>query len=186
MKLNQNSISARLYRWFYLTDHMPMTLCPYFWKLVIMWIMIIPIGIISLPTTLVKNDLDSWGERFSFTFFLWVFMFIVFIMLFSPITYFFFGWFPRNTVFESWQILGIVLWGGLALIGSIFGIIRLITRRREKKRNLNLKYIWDEHGDYIENPNYAPYEKKPNITIEFIKAKYNKYCPKIDWENNGK
>jgi hypothetical protein len=27
-------------------------------------------------------------------------------------------------------------------------------------------------------------EKKPrvNLVSEFIKAKYNKYCPKIDWE----
>ena len=25
-------------------------------------------------------------------------------------------------------------------------------------------------------------EKKPSIVIEFVKAKYNKYCPQIDWE----
>jgi len=81
---------------------------------------------------------------------------------------------------------GIILWAGAILVGSVVGIIHLFEKRKERKRNLNLKYIWDENGDYIENPNYAPYEKKPNIIIEFIKAKYNRYCPKIDWENNGK
>jgi hypothetical protein len=25
---------------------------------------------------------------------------------------------------------------------------------------------------------------KVNMTAEFIKAKYNKYCPKIDWVSN--
>ena len=41
-------------------------------------------------------------------------------------------------------------------------------------------------NNYDENGNWIPYEdrltgKRPNIILEFIKAKYNKYCPKIDW-----
>ena len=31
MKLNSNSVTARLYRWFYMNDQMPKSLCPYFW-----------------------------------------------------------------------------------------------------------------------------------------------------------
>lgn len=30
--------------------------------------------------------------------------------------------------------------------------------------------------------NVIKVEKQPNIIIAFIKAKYNKYCPILDWE----
>jgi hypothetical protein len=49
-----------------------------------------------------------------------------------------------------------------------------------------LEFIWDADGNYVKNPNYEPYEKKPNIIIEFIKAKYNRYCPKIEWNAEEK
>ncbi len=31
MNLNINSKTAKLYRWFYATNEMPQSLCPYFW-----------------------------------------------------------------------------------------------------------------------------------------------------------
>ena len=61
MKLNINSTSAQLYRWFYATTTMPQSLCPYFWKLVIMWLLILPYSILSLPVILM--DLKDFEHR---------------------------------------------------------------------------------------------------------------------------
>lgn len=184
MKLNQNSISARLYRWFYLTEDMPTNLCPYFWKLVVMYILLIPVGIITLPTIFSKRihygDFN-FTERLIVSFVSWALMFFVFIAIF-PITYLFVGWFPKDTTFNAWQIIGLGLWIGV-IIGCLITLpIYLYKRRKEKHQQRYKKSIWNEEfGDYVDNPDYVPYESKPNILIEFIKAKYNKYCPKIDW-----
>ena len=48
----------------------------------------------------------------------------------------------------------------------------LIKQKKRQKR-------YDEDGNYLP---YGGEPKKQNIFIEFIKAKYNKYCPKIDWK----
>ena len=181
MKLNQNSISARLYRWFYLTDSMPTNLCPYFWKLVLMYTLLTPTTILYLPLFVIKNESTEQGERIAISFFSWILVFGAFLMIF-PITYFFYGWFPDDSYFGSFQTIGIILWIGASLIGVTFGIVHFINKRRENKLRKTYKYIWDEFGDYVPNPNYVPYEPKPNILVEFIKASYHKYCPKIDWK----
>jgi hypothetical protein len=181
MKLNHNSISARLYRWFYMKEGMPQNLCPYFWKLVIMWILIIPYGLLSLPVIIGKNEIKEWGVRPLAGAFGWGILFIIFVAIF-PITYLFWGWFDSKTLFGSWQLAGIFVWS-IILIGSVtWGILEFIKRGVEKKRHIKEEWIYDEYGDYVRNPDYVPFEARPNIIKEFIKAKYNKYCPKIDWE----
>lgn len=180
MKLNHNSISARLYRWFYITDEMPQTLCPYFWKLVIMWMLIIPYGLVSLPVIVTKQEPDEWGARPLLGAFMYFFLFVIFIALF-PLTYFFWGWFDHNSTFGKWQVGGILIWAVVLMIAVVWGILRIIDRRKRIRRHRQTEFIWNDEGDYIPNPDYVPYEEKPSIIIEFIKAKYNKYCPKIDW-----
>jgi hypothetical protein len=70
----------------------------------------------------------------------------------------------------------------ITIISSIvFIILHLYKKRRDNRRHTQREWIWDENGDNIRNPDYVPYEEKQSIIIEFIKAKYNKYCPKIDW-----
>ena len=54
MKLNRNSISAKLFRYFYSTDIMPGSLCTYFWALVLAYILIIPLEIGGLLGTLTR------------------------------------------------------------------------------------------------------------------------------------
>ena len=181
MKLNHNSLSARLYRWFYMTGQMPQTLCPYFWKLVIMWIFIVPVGILSIPLTITKQEPDEWPIRIIGGIMLWGASFILFLML-VPFTYFIWGWASQDTLLGSWQGTGILIWALSIIVFGICGGIYLITKRKEKKRLKYREFIWDENGDYIRNPDYVQYEEKPNIIVEFIKAKYHKYCPKIDWE----
>lgn len=182
MKLNIDSVSARLYRWFYATFEMPQSLCPYFWKLAIMWTFIVPYSALSLPVIIsdriTSEPYRKAGERFFFGLFLWVLLFLAFLILF-PITYFFWGWFPKDSLLKAWQLCGILLEFIAVVVSFVFGIIYLISLARERKRQSQRQMIWDAEGNYIPNPNYRP--KKPNIIIEFTKATYNRYCPKIDW-----
>jgi len=173
MNLNKNSISARLYRWFYRVYDMPENLCPYFWQLVIMYVFIIPYSIIALPMVIIKED-DS-DARFIGGFLLWATLFIGLIALYAPITYFIWGFGPKNSTMLGLQMGGFICWVISVITLIILGLIKL------KDRKKNQKYVWDHSTyEYIPNPDYRP--SFATITLEFIKAKYKRYCPKIDWK----
>jgi hypothetical protein len=57
MKRNINSIPARLYRDFYAfegADEMPKSLCSYFWKLMGMWLVIVPLSLFSIAGFIIE------------------------------------------------------------------------------------------------------------------------------------
>jgi len=174
MKLNFNSNSAKLYRWFYATTQMPQSLCPYFWKLVLMWVFILPYTILSLPLILMDlkdPESRSMAERPGMGFIIW----FILGMLICMISWFglFFATPSKNGVWVN--VLGVGAIGWLASI--VLGSIELYKWAKEKWENRNVKY--DENGYRI----WAkPEPKQPSILVEFVKAKYNKYCPKIDWK----
>ena len=51
---------------------------------------------------------------------------------------------------------------------TLVGIILLLRMLRDKRYQKRLESSWDENGYYIHKEDRA----KPNIIIEFIKAKY--------------
>jgi len=177
MKLNINSISARLYRWFYSTSQMPQSLCPYFWKLVLMWFFIVPYTIISLPCILMDlkdPDHKTTGERAGVGAIMWFILSMLFCMM-SWIGVFFIE--PvKDTLWFHMLGAGFIGWLTAIVLGSMLAIKWFIENRRERKYR-RIKY--DEDGYRIWE---EPKEKQPSIITEFIKAKYNKYCPKIDWD----
>jgi hypothetical protein len=153
---------------------MPNSLCPYFWKLVLMWILILPYTILTLPYIFTFGRQDPIGSHFAEKpgsgLVLWFIIYFFGVMLFS-LSVFWYS-FPEGTYFSSMQILGILLWI-IALVVLLYnGIIWAI----EKYKRSKIKY--DEDGYRI----WEPTPKKPSILTEFIKAKYNKYCPKINWD----
>lgn len=181
MKLNKNSISARLYRWFYITESMPSNLCPYFWKLVAMWILIVPASLISAPILIANrgDKINEWTPRITGGLLLYGVAFILFLMFFAPISYIYYGWIKN---YIQWQTGGVLAWMVTILALIIIGTFELYNRRKAAKERKLYKFIWDEEGNYIENPEYREPEEKTYIIREFIKAKYNRYCPKIDWK----
>jgi hypothetical protein len=76
----------------------------------------------------------------------------------------------KNTLFEFLVVGGCLFWTGLIVIGVIEGVkhLREYSTRDES--------YFDEQQD-----KWVVKKAKVNMTTEFIKAKYNKYCPKIDW-----
>jgi hypothetical protein len=181
MRLNKNSVSSKLYKWFYGVSEyqgLPNNLCPYFWKLVLMYLTIIPYTLISIPVVVYdmfdkqyENGERSTGERLGVSCGVYIGILLVTSLItaiagfFTPI--------ETKSVWEFCQILGCMVWLGLILIGIVEGIKYL----RE--------YSTTDKSYYSETENKWVYEKtKVNLTTEFIKAKYNKYCPKIDWVGN--
>ncbi len=173
MKLRDKSISAKLYRWFYATNSMPQSLCPYFWKLIIMWFFILPYSILSLPIILIdlrmEEERSTW-ERAGVGFIIWFILAMIICML---------SWFglffakpEKDGIWSFMLVAGFIGWGA----SIVLGIVALFKWTREKWENRHVKY--DSNGRRIWE---RVKEKEPSIIVEFVKAKYNKYCPKIDW-----
>ena len=162
MKLNKNSISAKLFRWFYRTSELPTNLCPYFWKLVMAYVFAIPVFIISFPYAIIDKDSrnQSLGERIGLGIVCW-FILSLLIAALSPIMLF---WYTpvKDSFLESLIIWGLLTW----MIGLIIGVMWFIHHLGEKIK---------------ERRNLPKEEKRSNIIVEMVKATYYKYCPKIDW-----
>lgn len=177
MELKRNSISARVYRNFYETSRMPESLCPYFWKLVVAW----PLTILFIPLLIpfwIVNKLDG-GDNESVAFPAQV---LISILMYGAVfCVFCLGvtvssiWIThyQGTNWYGWYVSGFIIMF-VALVGSA---VFLISKLKEKRRQKRMESRYDENGNYLPTE-----EPKPNILIEFIKAKYNKYCPKIDWK----
>jgi len=159
MKANKKSIHARLYKITY-SSALPQNLCPYFWKLILATVVFIPNFIIQLPVLIYDlftgGDNDSPKEKIENGFFTYFALGLLFLYLTSQ--YYLikaaFGCYSYEKGFAN---------GGLIVDGFIVGLITfgVIGSIFEKRQNN---------------------DKEPSIISEFIKAKYNKYCPKIDWK----
>lgn len=177
MQLSKDSTTASLYRWYYAKNTMPQSLCPYFWKVVIMYLTIIPYTILSLPYIVLnggKDKADSWGEKPGSGFLLWFALGMIAAMIWS-ISILFVGFFPKDSFAVNMQIIGMLLWLVAIGLGGWHGTKWLIEKYKDSK----IRY--DENGYRIWEP-VQP--KEPNLVVEFVKASYNKYCPKIDWTSS--
>lgn len=177
MKLNINSNTAQLYRWFYGTSRMPESLCPYFWKLVLMWTFILPYSILSLPVIIMerldRSQTHSTGERAGLGFIAWFILLIltgmvswIGLLFVEPI---------KDTLYWHLTVIGVLGWA----VALGLGVSTLFNYLRKLWKNRNIKY--DEFGRRIWNPIV---EEQDSIFVSFVKASYNKYCPKIDWNHN--
>lgn len=177
MKLNINSNTAQLYRWFYGTSRMPESLCPYFWKLVLMWTFILPYSILSLPVIILerfdRSPTHSTGERAGLGFIAWFILGIAIGMV--TCIGLFFEEPVKDTLYYHLTVIGTLGW----FLSIGIGIATLYNYLRKLWKNRNIKY--DEFGRRIWNPIV---EEQDSIIVSFVKASYNKYCPKIDWNHN--
>lgn len=154
MNISKTSLHAKIYKTVY-GDRFPNNLCPYFWKMVLSLIIIIPLLLISLPKIILdkinKNEseplvnAENWGGGFG-----------IYIALFAVFTMIYCWFFPfRGNDLAS---IGYAIWIGIGIVTLGISLAKLIDMYRERNK-----------------------EKNPSIVSEFIKAKKNKYCPKINW-----
>lgn len=166
MKLNKNSFSSKFYKWFYETSILPNNLCPYFWKLLLAWVLVALLGIPSMVLLIpflfigifFKDSLsmlkDNKYGAILVGFFLNLALFVLVCIVFFFLALFGVMQYAKDSNMGVLQICG----GFFSFIGGCSGISYLLG-------NLNKIKV-----------------KQPSIITEFVKAKYNKYCPKIDWE----
>lgn len=178
MRLNKNSFTSRLYKWFYGVREyqgLPNNLCPYFWKVVLMYLTIIPYVLISIPVVIYdlfdkeyENGDRKVGERLGISAGVYIALFVV-AALISAIAAIFLN-VEKDTLFEFLVVGGCLFWAGLIVIGVIEGIKYL------SEYSTTNESFYDPQQE-----RWVTKKTKVNLTTEFIKAKYNKYCPKIDW-----
>ncbi len=161
------SVSARLYKWFYST-YLPTNLCPYFWKSIIMYIFIVPYFLVTVSLLIVDKftgeddfNYEDTGTRFFRGIAVWAVLWGAICLLVSATGIFIH--FPKNSPLVALMTVGIAE----ALMGVIILLFWSVARVIEHFKNRKRK----------------SYVQTPNLTIEFIKAKYNKYCPKIEWRD---
>lgn len=181
MRLNKNSLTPKLYKWFYGVDEykgLPTNLCPYFWKVVLMYLTIIPYTLFSIPVVIYdlldkqyENGDRKTGERLGVSFGVYIGIVIVSALIMAIVGLF--VTFEPKSFLEHLMVGGTIFWVFLIIIGIIEGIKYL----RE--------YVTSDDSYYDETQDkWVVKRAKINLTTEFIKAKYHKYCPKLEWFGN--
>lgn len=169
MELNKKSFHVWLYKITYNTNRwsknegqLPNNLCPYFWKLVIAFLVLIPNFVLQLPLlisdlfTTDKFEENKPGEYRMFGLISWITLVLTGLYIYSVI-HWFKMMFNAYSYDQGLAICGIII---TSIFVGIIAIWRLFV--------------------YLKDRPYK--EKQPSIVKEFIKAKYNNYCPKIDWK----
>ncbi len=154
MKINYNSTSSKLWRWFYRNCEMPNNLCSYFWSYVALCILIVPCLIFRSWAFLpfVYEEREERGIQFIKAIACWVALTASFWLI-APVVRFLFlhknDWLKQEGI-----VLCVILLISIAVV-IIVGI------------------FW-----YFENRDSNIFTD--NIIVEFVKAKKNRYCPLLE------
>lgn len=172
INLYTHSISAKLYRWFYLESEMPQNLCAYFWKLVLGFVFSTPLFVLTLPTIVTNfisknSEIKSFSERIAYSLTLWIVAAGIFSLAVALIT------FPQGILDTSNPFLLPQLVGYFLIVSSlIWGILwiaKFITNRVETN---------SFSAGEIENKSSV---NRNILIVDYIKSKYLKHCPRINW-----
>lgn len=148
-------------------SNLPNNLCSYFWKTFFGGLMLLVFGLVMLPVYSFKSIQEEHGYNqqqlpFVMRIFVGACLYFIAAMIFSAVAM----WFTSD---EGVNTLGTIFYGILILLFLIFigdRILKAIKNNAEARR-------------------IAVYESgkvdKPNLLIEFLKAKKEKYCPRIEW-----
>lgn len=161
---------------------MPTNLCPYFWKSVWMYVAIIPYTLITLPMVIIEmfgiEKPDSAWQRVGFASLIYFFAFVGWAVVFVPYFGFTYGW--TTDAIPFWDFLfkmGVTMWVLGILIGGAY-LVKFIF----KMLIYGVEHAVDSIKYSNETDALGRRKRKKNMVVEFIKAKYHKYCPNIEWE----
>jgi hypothetical protein len=143
-----------------------------------MYLTFIPYVLFSIPVVVYdlfdknySNGDRKTGERLGISVGVYIGLFVL-AALISAIAAIFLK-VDKGSLFEFLVVGGCLFWAGLTVIGVIEGVKYL------REYSTTNESFYDSQQD-----RWVTKKTKVNMTTEFIKAKYNKYCPKIDWVEN--
>lgn len=161
---SRKSTHAKLYSFTY-SSNLPSNLCPYFWKLLAAVLLFIPNALMQVPSRIFmaikkSEGYDCSDHRFLGTV-LWVLIGVASFILYAECHL-------VKAIFNCYSYKSHPANGALVVDAFIIGACIFIPlRAKVLKKN--------------EEATEPPAPKEPSIIAEFFKAKYNRYCPKIDW-----
>jgi uncharacterized membrane protein len=167
MKLSKQSWHYKLNKLY--THGVPRNLCGYFWRTVWYCVALIPTALLFIPFWIIslldkedrifdKTGTQGFVDQYPAVLLLDAILFTGYSMITM-----FFIWHTDIKGFDAIRmVFGGIGWF-LVLIGIAYGIEQKIRERRKGKQK----------------------QKRPNIFVEYIKAKKNKYCPIIEWEDEN-
>lgn len=154
--LKENSIHSKIYKWFYNTDELPNSLCPYFWKSIVSIILGIPYFIYLIPYIIMKKYEDE--ERNTLSASVWIVLIIITDMIYGG-----FCIFIEQIRIPILTEFGIILFMTAILILIIYSINRIcnyFSERKTKKEKTSSSL---------------------KVKKEYNKGKYEKYYHSIKW-----
>lgn len=85
MELSKNNWLVKLYKFFYVTNYLPTNICSYFWKLLLMWMLLLPVSILYIPCKLhcffTKSKWYNYKNPCFIGFFAYFILFIIISMI---------------------------------------------------------------------------------------------------------
>ena len=153
LSFNMNSWTAKLYRWVYRVNRMPNNLCPYFWKVVIMYTLLIPYVLLIIPLIILEKIMDERHDRLGDDAAMGGRMaigFILYLMIGISISPVMLILYPHQSLFLAGTI--------------VFGLIAGVAL---------IAYVQDRSERY---------GTKTYIAVEYVKSIYDKICPIITWK----
>jgi len=141
---------------------MPTNLCPYFWRLVTAVILSPLLAIYTLPYEIInykRSRWDTYADILGTSLAYWFFIAAIICMI--SLLGLFFYMPDTDSLLWVMMVFGFCAWASIIVVGIGWGI------------NETVKYLKSKKSDN---------EKTDNIIVEMVKAKYHKYCPKIDWK----
>ncbi len=165
MRYNMQSRPAKLYKWFYgLTEEkLPQSFCTYGRNFIILVLTIIPFTIFCIPAIIwgkiAKNDditapeVRLFCSGLVYAIIIAVFCMILGLGLLLGVQY------EPDSVYQDLAECG-AIYGTALIVGGVIYFTRKLLKKRQSK------------------PSVQP---EPSIFIEYIKAKKQKICPRIEW-----
>ena len=196
MKISISKVSwhANFYKWFYQVWILPTSLCPYFWKLLLALILIIPVFSMSLPIYIYNifkkedNRLinDDFNHLLRCCMGVVCYLLVVFLSRGALFIYHYFtGMFYSIGEFTCF-VVTICLFLGVLLVILFSRIINSSTIRQDRREikwlNANPeKDIFDYEIYYRSRKRW--YHAKNWLLVKMVVAIYTKVCPLIEWKS---
>jgi hypothetical protein len=133
---------------------MPDSICPYFWKLLMAWVFVIPVSLFSFPAVIAEIiTKQSYGlGRLFMSVVLYMALYCIVSMVFTVLI--FTNHYDSESIIVKMGSAGILIW----VVAIVITVIETV------------KYF--RNSDKVND----------SVIVGFVKSKYNKYCARITWK----